>query len=324
MPLGPGIFTYRPVTFLNPPPVFSEKGLFMPSTHWARPRARIEGAVAAALLLICLIVVLGAQAATSEVAVGPLGIVSGTATGEISGLTANSDVTVDGQTQRADQNGVVRLNAAPLDGDGVLTVGFTDADGTPQQVKVDLTDSVTGLPLSPGQIADPVANTTRSVRVTTGGSSSGGGSAPGGGSSSGSNTPSGAVATPAGVSIPASSVTAGQARLVIAGVKFNPTIVRSRTKPIRVQLTVKDTRGYLVRDAIVFVRGVPERRVLPAAEVRTNGHGVAVVTLRPTKLLPLRAGGRLTVFTRARKAGEPVNGGVSTRRLVSLRLARPS
>ncbi len=93
-------------------------------------------------------------------------------------------------------------------------------------------------------------------------------------------------------------------------------------KPIRVQLLVKDTRGYLIRDAIVFVRGTPENRVRPVAEVRTNREGLAVLTLKPTKLLPLRAGGRLTVFTRARKAAEPINGGVSTRRLVSLRLAK--
>jgi hypothetical protein len=305
----------------------------MYSTHWARSRARIGAAVGSALLLAGFTAVLGAQAATSEVAVSPLAIVSGTATGEISGLAANSQVMVDGQSQQADQNGVVKLSAAPLDGDGVLTLGFTDTEGKPQQVNVDLTDAITGLPLSPAQIADPIVNTTRDVRVTTGdsgtgggggsgGNGSGGSSGSGGANSSGSSTPSGAVSTPAGVSIPASSVTAGQARLVIASVTFSPTTVRSRTKPIRVQLTVKDTRGFLIRDAIVFVRGVPERRVHPVAEVRTNKQGVAVVTLRPTKLLPLRTGGRLTVFTRARKAGEPVNGGVSTRRLVSVRLAK--
>lgn len=107
---------------------------------------------------------------------------------------------------------------------------------------------------------------------------------------------------------------------MIANVKFNPTTVRSRTKPIRAQLTVKDTRGYLVRDAIVLIRGVPENRVHSVKEARTNQQGVVVFSLKPTKLLPLRPGGRLTIFTRARKAGEPINGGVSTRRLVSPQL----
>ena len=109
---------------------------------------------------------------------------------------------------------------------------------------------------------------------------------------------------------------------MIAAVTFNATTVRSRTKPILMQLVVKDTRGYLVRDAIVFVRGVPEKRVHAIGEVRSNARGIALVKLKPTKLLPLHDGGRLTIFTRARKAGEPVNGGVSTRRLVSLRLGK--
>ena len=301
--------------------------------YTTRPRALVAGVVAVTALCIASVGALQAQAAGSEVAVGSLAIVSGTATGSISGLQPNGQVTIDGNTQQVDQSGTVTLTSSPLDGDGKLTIGFTDAQGTPQTVVVDLTDSITGLPLTPAQITDPIANTTKDVRITVADSGSGGAGSGGtgsGGSSSGGNSgnntnaaPAGAVATPAGVSIPASSVIAGQARLVIANVKFNPTTVRSRTKPIRVELTVKDTRGFLVRDAIVFVRGVPEKRVLAVKEARTNQLGVVAFTLKPTKLLPLRAGGRLTVFTRARKAGEPINGGVSTRRLVSLRLAQP-
>lgn len=295
----------------------------MSATHRAHTRARIGGIAVLALLLAGFTAVVGAQAATSEVAVSPLTIVSGTASGTITGLTANSQVTVDGHTQQADQDGRVTLDAAPLDNDGVLTLGFTDPNGKPQTVVVDLSDTATGLPLTPAQISDPLASTTRGVTFTTGDSTNGGGNGSGGGNNTGS-TPSGAIATAVGVSIPASSVVAGQARLVIAWVKFNPTTVRSRTKPIGVRLLVKDTRGYLIRDAIVFVRGTPENRVRPVAEVRTNRQGIAVLTLKPTKLLPLRPGGRLTIFTRARKAGEPINGGVSTRRLVSLRLAKPT
>ncbi len=296
----------------------------MLTSHWAQSRPRFRGIVVLALLAVGCGAVVGAQAATSKIDVSPLTIVNGTANGSISGLTANGQVSVDGHTQQADQNGTVTLNAAPLDGDGVLTIGFTDANGNPQTVKVDLTDAVTGLPLTPGQITGPITSTTKGVSVTTEDTSSGAGSSGGSASNSSGGTPAGATQTSAGVSIPASSVVAGQALLEIANVKFTPNIVRSHITPIRVQLTVKDTRGYLVRDAIVYVRGVPERRLRPAAEVRSNAEGVAVVTLKPTKLLPLRPGGRLTIFTRARKAGEPINGGVSTRRLVSLRLAAPA
>lgn len=296
-----------------------------------RPHALVAGVVALTALCIASVGALQAQAAGSEIAVGSLAIVSGTATGSISGLQPNGQVTIDGNTQQADQSGTVTLTSSPLDGDGKLTIGFTDVQGKQQTVAVDLTDSITGLALTPAQIKDPIANTTKDVRITVadggpGGTGSGGtgsGGSSSGGSSGGNAAPAGALATPAGTSIPASSVVAGQARLVIASVKFNPTTVRSRTKPIRVELTVKDTRGFLVRDAIVFVRGVPENRVLAVKEARTSQRGVVAFTLKPTKLLPLRAGGRLTVFTRARKAGEPINGGVSTRRLVSLRLAQP-
>jgi hypothetical protein len=294
----------------------------MPDNRRPLSRARIGGLAVSALLLAGFTLALGAQAASSQVAVSPLTIINGTANGSISGLAANSEVNVDGHTQQTDQNGRLTLNGAPLDGDGVLTLGFTDPNGKPQSIDVDLSDATTGLPLTPAQIRDPLANTTRGVSFTTGDSSSGSGGSGTGGSNSSGSTPAGAVATPTGISIPASSVVVGQARLAIAAVKFNPTTVRSRTKPIRAQLVVKDTRGYLVRDAIVFVRGVPEKRVHAVGEVRTNREGVAVLTLKPTKLLPLRPGGRLTIFTRARKAGEPVNGGVSTRRLVSLRLAK--
>ena len=301
-------------------------------------RAHAAGLAATALLCAGLAGAVQAQAATGELAVGSLAIVSGTATGSISGFAPNAQVTVDGRTQQADQNGIVTLSSAPLDGDGVLTIGFTDTQGAPQQVVVNLTEALSGLPLTPAQLLDAVPDVTRDVRATFGESDAGGGSGTGGGTGGGTGTgagtgggtgtggsaPAGAVATPVGISIPASSVVAGQARLVIAGVRFDPTTVRSRTKPIRAKITVKDTRGFLVRDAIVLIRGVPEGRLLPVAEARTSQTGVVVFQLRPTKRLELKAGGRLNMFTRARKAGEPVNGGVSTRRLVSLRLARPS
>lgn len=295
----------------------------MSCNHQVRMRA--AGLAAAALLSAGLAGAVQAQAATGELAVGSLAIVSGTASGSISGFAPNARVTVDGRTQKADQNGTVTLSSAPLDGDGVLTIGFTDTQGVPQQVVVNLTDALSGLPLTPAQLLDAVPDVTRDVRASFGESDTGGGgSGTGGGTGTGGSTPAGAVATPVGISIPASSVVAGQARLVIAGIKFDPTTVRSRTKPIRAEITVKDTRGFLVRNAIVLIRGVPEGRLLPVAEARTGPTGVVVFRLRPTKRLELKAGGRLNMFTRARKAGEPVNGGVSTRRLVSLRLARPS
>ena len=56
-------------------------------------------------------------------------------------------------------------------------------------------------------------------------------------------------------SIPASSVRLPN-RLVISGVEFVPSVLRSRN-PYTGRFRVTDTRGYVVRDAIVLVTGVP-------------------------------------------------------------------
>ena len=46
------------------------------------------------------------------------------------------------------------------------------------------------------------------------------------------------------------------------------------------------------------------------------------MTLRPTSRLPIRRGGAIVMFVRARKPGDNLLAGVSTRRLVQERVAR--
>jgi hypothetical protein len=46
--------------------------------------------------------------------------------------------------------------------------------------------------------------------------------------------------------------------------------------------------------------------------------------LRPTARLPLRNGYFIVMFVRARKQGDQLLAGVSTRRLVQVRVARPA
>ena len=85
-----------------------------------------------------------------------------------------------------------------------------------------------------------------------------------------------------------------------------------------------DTRGYIVRDANVLVTGVPHGWIQAPNEVRTSVDGLATIQLQPTTRLRLVRGGSMVKFIRARKDGDSILAGVTTRRLVRVRTARPS
>jgi hypothetical protein len=132
--------------------------------------------------------------------------------------------------------------------------------------------------------------------------------------------PAGQIKLPSGAtSIPASSVTL-PARLVVDRVSFSPNPVRSRNQEIRATFRVSDTRGFVVRDALVFVRSTPLVTTTPG-EVRTGQDGTVTVPLFPRTDFPLRRGYNVQFFVRARKADDNVLAGVSTRRLVQVRTA---
>jgi hypothetical protein len=147
------------------------------------------------------------------------------------------------------------------------------------------------------------------------------------GSSTATSAPTGVVAAagPAGAikladgatSIPITSVSLPD-RLVISRVAFDPPVIPSRTRPITARFRIVDSKGYVVRDALVYAIGVPSNRVTVPPETKTDQSGWATVVYQPLRGLPLKRGARLTIFVRARKPGESVLGGVSTRRLVSI------
>jgi hypothetical protein len=122
-------------------------------------------------------------------------------------------------------------------------------------------------------------------------------------------------------SIPATSVAAPE-RLNIQVVQFQPSVIRSRV-PFTGRFRVMDTRGYAVRDALVYVAGVPWSRVSVVPEARTDVNGWATIQLTPTARLPLRNGYYLVMFVRARKQGDDLLTGISTRRLVQLPAGAP-
>ncbi|HUF01070.1 MAG TPA: hypothetical protein VMN35_01470 [Gaiellaceae bacterium] len=133
--------------------------------------------------------------------------------------------------------------------------------------------------------------------------------------------PSGAIRLPSGeVSIPASSVPSSH-RLVVWQVRFAPSPVTSRVNPIAVSVRVTDTRGFVVRDAFVFVRATP--RVTSGGDrQRTAEDGWIVYQLVPNRNFPQpRSGFNVQFFVKAYRDGDPPLAGVAAYRLVQVRLA---
>jgi hypothetical protein len=111
------------------------------------------------------------------------------------------------------------------------------------------------------------------------------------------------------------------ARLIVDGISFTPNPVRSRGTSIELRVHVVDTRGFAVRDALVFARSTPI--VTSSMSNQPTGQdGWVTLRLTPRASFPLARGHNVQFFVRARKAGENLLAGVSTRRLVQVRTAR--
>jgi hypothetical protein len=97
--------------------------------------------------------------------------------------------------------------------------------------------------------------------------------------------------------------------------------VRSRRTAIELRVHVSDTRGYVVRDVLVFARSTP-LVTSAGGEQRTGQDGWTTIRMTPQRDFPLRPGYAVQFFVRARKQGDNLLAGVSTRRLVQVRTAR--
>ena len=69
---------------------------------------------------------------------------------------------------------------------------------------------------------------------------------------------------------------------------------------------------------------ISSARIQTVAEQATAEDGFVTFTLTPTARLPLKNGFALVTFVRARKPGDSVLAGVSSRRLVQVRLGAPA
>lgn len=132
----------------------------------------------------------------------------------------------------------------------------------------------------------------------------------------GRNTP---PPPPPGSSIPVTDVP-NTARLIVSEVRFTPNPVTSRTAPITARVRVKDTRGFVIRGALVFMRATP--RVTSGARMETQADGWATFQLVPNRNFPQpRSGYNVQFFIKAYRAGDPPLAGIAGYRLVQVRLA---
>jgi hypothetical protein len=116
--------------------------------------------------------------------------------------------------------------------------------------------------------------------------------------------------------IPVASITP-PARLVIDGQSITPAPVGSSTSSITVRFHVSACGGRAVQGALVYGTAVPFQQFTPS-EQPTGADGWATLTMNRQGGFPASPRQQLlVVFARARKPGESLLGGISTRRLVS-------
>ena len=111
------------------------------------------------------------------------------------------------------------------------------------------------------------------------------------------------------------------ARLQIDQMQSNPGVIGRGTGLFTVRFHVSDTCGSPVQGAQVYAAGVPYNMISTPAQQQTDNQGWVSMQFKTMVGFPATARQQLLVmFVRAAKQGDPVLAGISTRRLVSLRV----
>jgi hypothetical protein len=139
------------------------------------------------------------------------------------------------------------------------------------------------------------------------------------GAASSTSVPTAVVAkaeAPSGATISINDVSLPN-RLLIDGLSFNPLPLRSR-QTFTARFHVSDSRNHSVQGALVFVVAIPFGTATTPQEAVTGADGWVTFQLTPTARVRFDRPGSIVMFVRARKTGDRLIGGVSTRRLVNL------
>jgi hypothetical protein len=111
------------------------------------------------------------------------------------------------------------------------------------------------------------------------------------------------------------------ARLLIDGQTVSPSVITRSSSDVTVRFHVSACNGRSVSGALVYATAVPFQQFSIPAETPTGADGWATMTMHQDSAFPASPRQQLlAVFVRARKSGENLLGGVSTRRLVSFRV----
>jgi hypothetical protein len=127
--------------------------------------------------------------------------------------------------------------------------------------------------------------------------------------------------TATGATIPVASISA-PAHLSIDQTEVNPSTLLFSTRSITARFHVSACGGS-VQGALVYVTAVPYGQLAPANEQTTGSDGWATVQFAAMSGYPVSQKQQLMVmFVRARKAGDPLLAGISSRRLVSFHVTK--
>ena len=113
------------------------------------------------------------------------------------------------------------------------------------------------------------------------------------------------------------------ARLLVDRFQVSPNPIPRSVGALTVGFRVTACGGRPVAGALVYVTAVPYNQFAIPPEQQTGGDGIAILRMDRGRKFPAADNQSLLVmFVRARKGGEPVLAGISTRRLISFKLAK--
>jgi hypothetical protein len=113
------------------------------------------------------------------------------------------------------------------------------------------------------------------------------------------------------------------ARLLLDGQQVSPTVITSSVQDVTVRFHVSACNGRPVQGALVYAAAVPFQQFSVPPEATTAADGWATLTMHRARFFPVSPRQQiLVVVVRARKPGENLLGGISSRRFVSFPVRR--